>query len=71
MWSWLCLLEFPLRVCVLTSQAQAAMWRRNGFALLNQVTKQQHKQRSTNNPTQSNLIHSTVGFFGAVQGASK
>jgi len=31
------LIELPLRVQVMVAQSNANMWRRNGFALVNQV----------------------------------
>ena len=31
------IIELPLRVQVIVAQTQAGMWRRNGYALLNQV----------------------------------
>lgn len=33
------LLEYPLRTLVMVAQVQAGMWRRNGYAVINQVDK--------------------------------
>ena len=33
------LMEYPLRTLAMVAQVQAGMWRRNGYAVINQVVK--------------------------------